>query len=84
MMKVTCDRCGKLIDIDYMTPLNFGCETPEWSPSVMLYAKDPDTGGARKFDLCETCEKALYQFIFDDEVTKVEQANKITDCCSDS
>lgn len=68
MTKVTCDRCGKIMDMDLLGYIFSNHEDGQWVPTILINAKDPETGKARKIDICEDCEKALYTFIFGEKV----------------
>lgn len=66
MVVITCDRCGKNMEMDFMGYLFSDHKENAYIPSMFINGKDPNTGKTRKFDLCEDCEKKVYHFIFDD------------------
>lgn len=68
MLNTTCDRCGKVMDINVLGNLISKHEEHTWWPIVLVNAIDPQTKKARNIDLCQDCEKDLYRFIFGEEV----------------
>jgi len=68
MILRTCDRCGKELEPIYFPPFNYpmgACgENPnKTKQEVYITAQDAD-GKIRPVDLCEECNKKIYDSIF--------------------
>ena len=63
MKTIKCDRCGK--DIPYRPPY-MNCATQDAiTPKMTMIAWEPISQTTREVDLCEECQKAVYDYIFD-------------------
>ena len=65
-MKI-CDNCGKKLEyLNSSSPVNFSVITIEIEAILDLY------GHKKKLDLCQQCQKDIYNMIMDSEVQNID------------
>lgn len=63
MKTIKCDRCGK--DIPYVPPFMNVTQQSVICPKVMVTTWDTLSQNINEVDLCDSCQKAVYDYIFD-------------------
>lgn len=63
MKTIKCDRCGK--DIPYVPPYMNAAKQGVLPPTLIITIWEPLAQKSREVDLCDSCKKAVYDFIFD-------------------
>ena len=71
MIRMTCDRCGKVMDTNSIHE----------TPGIRVVVPSITTGKLREVDLCPECEEKLLLYIFGEEGPNDQQPD---DCRSDS
>ena len=62
MKTIKCDRCGK--NIPYVPSYMNCAQQGIILPNIMVTMYDPTAQRAREVDLCDDCQKAVYDYIF--------------------
>ena len=65
MKTIKCDRCSK--EIPYVPPYMNVAKQGVVYPKIIMSIWDPLTQSAREVDLCNECERNVYNYIFDYE-----------------
>lgn len=63
MKTIKCDRCGK--NIPYIPPYMNVAKDGIVPPTIMMTVWEPNTQRLREVDLCNECQMAVYDYIFD-------------------
>lgn len=63
MKTIKCDRCGK--DIPYVPPYMNAYKDGVIPPTIMMTVWEPLSQKTREVDLCDDCQRAVYNYIFD-------------------
>ena len=63
MKTIKCDRCGR--DIPYVPPYINACKNSIIPPTIMMTVWEPLHQKTREVDLCDDCQRAVYNYIFD-------------------
>jgi len=63
MKTIKCDRCGK--DIPYVPPFMNVAKQGVVYPKIMVTAWNTLSQNINEVDLCDSCQNAVYNYIFD-------------------
>lgn len=63
MKTIKCDRCGK--DIPYVPSFMNAAQQGIIPPKFIMTIWDGQNMKAREVDLCDDCQKVVYDYIFD-------------------
>ena len=63
MKTIKCDRCGK--DIPYVPPYVNVAQQGIITPTIIMTVWEPLSQRVMNVDLCDNCQKAVYDYIFD-------------------
>lgn len=63
MKTIKCDRCGK--DLPYVPSYANVAQQGIITPTIMMTVWEPLSQRVIEVDLCDDCQKAVYEYIFD-------------------